>query len=299
MDLPDRIASSRSPFDLDDVDAYERWREQKLEAHPKGVEALIVEIGDPRRLAPAEHAAILERCRRANMAIYVGAKAEEPQRDSVRAMGAHFGLLRLDHNRGADDDAITSLTVQSDALHRGYIPYTDRPIAWHTDGYYNRAEHQIHGLLLHCVRPAASGGDNDLLDHEIAYILLRDRNPEHLRALMHPQAMTIPANLDDTQRSRPDQPGPVFSVRPDGHLHMRYTDRKRNILWRDDPLTLEAVASLKDILHTATPWHFHARLEAGWGLISNNVLHTRTGFKDGERPRLLYRARYYDRIQGT
>jgi len=34
-------------------------------------------------------------------------------------------------------------------------------------------------------------------------------------------------------------------------------------------------------------------------VISNNVLHTRTGFADGATPRLLYWARYYDRIAGT
>ncbi|MCP5430235.1 MAG: taurine catabolism dioxygenase TauD, partial [Chromatiaceae bacterium] len=39
----------------------------------------------------------------------------------------------------------------------------------------------------------------------------------------------------------------------------------------------------------------------GWGLISNNVLHDRSGFEDDPDParkRLLYRARYYDRIRG-
>jgi hypothetical protein len=59
------------------------------------------------------------------------------------------------------------------------------------------------------------------------------------------------------------------------------------------------VAHLKDVLHRQTPWHVSARLASGWGLISNNVLHTRTGFEDGAVPRLLYRARYYDRIDGT
>jgi hypothetical protein len=299
MYQPSPADTPTSPFDLDRPDAYTRWREDKLAAHPTHIEDLIVEVRDPRRLTPAEHGAILERCRRANMAIYVGATGEDADKDIVRELGGQFGLLRLDHNRGADEDAITSLKVQSDALHRGYIPYTDRPIAWHTDGYYNTPEHQIHGLVLHCVHPAASGGENDLLDQEIAYILLRDADPEYVRALMHPQAMTIPANLDDSERLRPDQPGPVFSVRPDGRLHMRYTDRKRNILWRDDSLTAEAVTRLKDVLHSGSPWHFRGRLEAGWGLVSNNVLHTRTGFTDGERPRLLYRARYYDRIVGT
>jgi hypothetical protein len=294
-----RAAPPPSPFDLDRPDDYARWREAKLAAHPTRIDDLVVEISDPRRLTAAEHDAILARCRRANMAIYVSRIGEDPDKDTVRALGERFGLRRLDHNRGADEDAITSLKVQTDALHKGYIPYTDRPIAWHTDGYYNDAAHQIHGLLLHCVHPAASGGENDLLDHEIAYILLRDKDPELVRALMHPEAMTIPANRDDSERLRPDQPGPVFSVRPDGRLHMRYTDRKRNIRWRDDPLTADAVNCLKDILHTPSSWHFRGLLAAGWGLISNNVLHTRAGFTDGERPRLLYRARYYDRIAGT
>jgi hypothetical protein len=33
--------------------------------------------------------------------------------------------------------------------------------------------------------------------------------------------------------------------------------------------------------------------------LCNNVLHTRSGFKDREHQRLLYRARYFDRIAGT
>jgi hypothetical protein len=35
------------------------------------------------------------------------------------------------------------------------------------------------------------------------------------------------------------------------------------------------------------------------GLVCNNVLHDRSGFRDGAtRKRLVYRARYYDRIAG-
>jgi len=292
-------AAYPSPFDLDRTDLYAHWREMKLTGHPTRLDELVVEVRDPRRLSDTEHAAILERCRRANMAIYTSSTDEDPDKDIIRLLGTQFGLHRLDRNRGADEDAITSLKVQSDALHAGYIPYTDRPIAWHTDGYYNDARHQIHGLILHCVHPAASGGENALLDHEIAYILLRDRNTDYIRALMHPHAMTIPANRVDGKELRPAQTGPVFSVRPDGRLHMRYTDRKRNIVWRDDPLTKEAIAALKDILHNDGEYHFQGRLEAGWGLICNNVLHTRTRFEESGRPRLLYRARYYDRIKGT
>jgi hypothetical protein len=288
-----------SPFALDHPDAYARWRDARLARAPTRLEELLVEVADPRRLTPAEHAAILDRCRRANMAIYAGGSGGDPDKELVRALGAQFGLNRLDHNMGADEDAITSLKIQTDAGHRDYIPYSNKPIAWHTDGYYNTPEHWIHGLLLHCVQPAAEGGANALLDHEIVYILIRDEDPELLRALMHPQAMTIPANLVDGEVVRPEQTGPVFSVTPGGHLHMRYTDRKRNIVWRDDPLTNAALACLRAVLNGHSNWHLEGRLEAGWGLVSNNVLHTRTAFEDGPKPRLLYRARYYDRLSGT
>jgi hypothetical protein len=288
-----------SPFDLDRPDAYARWREERLGRAPTRLADLIVEVADPRRLTATEHAAILDRCRRANMAIYAGGTGDDPDKELVRALGAQFGLHRLDHNMGADEDAITSLKVQSDAAHRHYIPYSNKPIAWHTDGYYNTPEHQIQGLLLHCVQPAASGGTNALLDQEIAYILVRDKDPDYIRALMHPQAMTIPANLAEGKLVRPEQTGPVFSITPAGHLHMRYTDRKRNVVWRDDPLTTSALACLREVLHGQTPWHLEGLLRPGWGLISNNVLHTRAGFEDGPRPRLLYRARCYDRLAGT
>jgi hypothetical protein len=287
------------PFDLDDDDTYQRWKERKLASAPTALADLVVEIGDPRTLSDAEHDAILERCRRANMAIYIGTTGDDPDKAIPVTLGARFGLHRLDHNRGADEDAVTSLTVQTDAAHRDYIPYSNRPIAWHTDGYYNTPERQIHGLLLHCVQPAETGGENALLDLEIAYILVRDRSLDHIRALMHPACMTIPANIVDGIELRREETGPVFSIRPDGRLHMRYTDRSRNIAWREDPSTTTAVSCLKEILRTPSPWHLAGRLESGWGLISNNLLHTRTGFTDGPKPRLLYRARYYDRIEGT
>jgi hypothetical protein len=290
------------PFDLADSEAYARWRDARLAAAPTRLGDLLVELDDPRRPSDAEHAAILERCRRANMALYASPTAGEADKSIPARLGERFGLRRLDHNPGADDDAISSLAVQSDALHSGYIPYTNRPIAWHTDGYYNPPGRQIHGLILHCVRPAAAGGANRLLDPELIYIQVRDRDPEYIRALMHPECLTIPANQAGGAGGREDRgevSGPVFSVGRDGHLHLRYTDRSRSIAWRDDPLTAAAVDWLKACLHGPNPHAFEARLEAGWGLICNNVLHTRSGFDDGPQGRLLYRARYYDRIAGT
>ncbi|MCB1775578.1 MAG: TauD/TfdA family dioxygenase [Gammaproteobacteria bacterium] len=293
---------STNPFDLGNDAAYQAWREHKLAQAPRALDELVVEVGDPGRLSDAEHAAILERCRRANMALYVSQLGEREGTEIVRECGRQFGLQRLDHNRGAETDAVTALTVRSDALHSPYIPYTDRPIHWHTDGYYNRLDLQNHALLLHCVRPAARGGENALIDHELVYLLMRDADPGHIHALMQEDAMMIPRNVVDGVELRPDRTGPVFMVTADGRLHMRYTMRKRNVVWKDDPAVTAAVSWLEALLNGDSPYILRGTLQPGWGLVSNNVLHDRSGFDDADDParkRLLYRARYYDRIAGT
>lgn len=290
------------PFDLDADAAYRRWRDTKLEHYPRSVDELVVEVSDPRRLSRGEKARIIELCRRANMALYASPLGENPDKAIPRELGRQLGLTRLDSNLCADDDGITSLTVVQDGGHSRYIPYTDRPIHWHTDGYYNDPRRQIQGLLLHCVRPALRGGENALLDFEAAYILTRDKNPDYIRALMDPAAMTVLANVRDGRVIRPTRVGPVFSVTRDGRLHMRYTRRTRNIRWKNDPVTRRAVAFLESLLDDDSPYVFRATLQPGQGLISNNVLHDRSGFEGAApagRGRLLYRARYYERIAGT
>ena len=285
-----------NPFDLEDADAYLRWRDHKLAAAPRSVDELIVEVRDPRELSPGEHAALTERVRRCNMAIY----ASPPDIEDThipRLLGRQFGLERLDANWLAGEDGVSEIRISDNGTRQHYIPYTDRPIKWHTDGYYNPQERQIRGMVLHCVRPAASGGSNRLMDHEMAYLLLREANPEHVRALMRPDAMLIPERVDETDGVRPAQSGPVFSVDNGGNLHMRYTARTRSIVWKQDATTLAAVAALENLLASASPHIHQATLAAGMGLLCNNVLHDRAAFTDdAAHPRLLYRARYLDRV---
>ena len=46
-----------------------------------------------------------------------------------------------------------------------------------------------------------------------------------------------------------------------------------------------------------SPYIHRVTLQPGMGLLCNNVLHDRSAFTDDPaRPRLIYRARYYDRI---
>ena len=296
-----------SPFHLGNEDAYAAWREQKLLSHPTRLDELVVEVANPLALTDDERAALRQRCARANMAIYVTKSLEDdviPDTSLVATLGHQFGLHRLDQNLYADDDGISALQVSAQPRQHDYIPYSRRAISWHTDGYYNPPERNVHGMVLHCARPAAQGGENALMDHEMLYLQIRDENPDYIAALMQDDVMTIPANIEDGVEIRPEQTGPVFSVShsgdsDSGHLHMRYTARTRSIVWKTDPGTQAAVECLKRLLTEDSPYCFKKRFAAGEGIISNNVLHTRTAFEDdpaAQQGRLVYRARYYDRV---
>ncbi len=289
------------PLTPDRTVAYSHWRERKLARYPRRAEDLIVEVRDPRNLSDSEVDKILRVCGTANMAVYASSLAGVADKDIARRMGARLGLTRLHTNPLADEDGISSLETTSEKSALGFIPYSNRRLLWHTDGYYNAPEKRIHAFILHCVRPAATGGENRLLDPEIAYILLRDADSEFTRALSVPDAMTIPAHAPNGAELRPTQTGPVFSVNG-GALHMRYTARTRSIEWRSNDTTRAAVQFLNHILDADSPHVFSLRLAGGQGLICNNVLHNRSAYTDDPAPgmgRLVYRARYLDRSAGS
>jgi hypothetical protein len=292
-----------SPFDLTEERSYQRWREWKLSNYPRNTSDLVVRIANPFRLSEAEHEALLQCCRKANAAIYQITEGDISDKALVSALGRQFGLMRLDRNLRADEDSITALRIMPEEEHTRYIPYTNRPLNWHTDGYYNPPEEQVRGVVLHCVSDAAQGGDNVYLDHEIAYLQLRDENPDYVSALMQPDAMTIPANTEAGVELRPTQAGPVFSVDAQtGSLQMRYTARTRSIVWKEDAGTRMAADFLSELLAGESSWLFRHHLGPGQGIICNNILHRREAFVDDAangQTRLLYRARFYDRIRGT
>ena len=212
---------------------------------------------------------------------------------------ARFGLSRLDHHLCANADGVSELTTASSGRRVGYVPYSHHSLSWHTDGYYNERSKQVRAVVLHCAQDATTGGENALLDPEIAYIRLRDANPAFITAFEHPACMTIPANIENGREIRPEVSGPVFSYEnSSGFLHMRYSARKKNIRWRDDQTTTAAREFLSELLADEAGPILRYKLQPGQGLISNNVLHNRTAFEDGQsHKRLLYRARFFDRIE--
>jgi len=295
------MTAAASPFALDNETGYRAWRDARLAAYPRSVDELVVPLADPRHLTSAEFAALENRCARANMAIYSAPHLPAADKSVPRLLGQQLGLVRLEGNYLADEDGLSSITPSDDAgssVRGDFIPYTHKPINWHTDGYYNALDRRILGMTLHCAQDAETGGENALLDHEIAYLQLRDVNPDYIDALMQPDAMTIPARMDEDNVARPEQSGPVFAIDPaEGFLVMRYTARTRSIVWKNDAVTQAAVRTLADIL-ASSEYILTARLRPGMGLICNNVLHTRSGFSDSpDHRRLLYRGRYYDRLR--
>lgn len=279
---------------------YQQWQQDKLAAAATAGD--VHPIDNPDNPSAEQIAAIAQQVTQCGFALYRLPEGFTASRQWLIDFGEHFGLRRLDSNLCSDPDSISTLRDSGDNQRkRGYIPYTNRPLNWHTDGYYNPPDQQIGAFLLHCEQDAASGGENGLMDPELAWLRLHDENPRWVEALSHPEAMSIPPNIEDGKEIHGWMTGPVFSARADGKgIHMRYTARKRNIRWRDDATTLAALTFLQNLLESeenGVIWH---RLAPGEGVISNNALHCRKGFENGSgKQRLYYRARYFDYIKRT
>jgi hypothetical protein len=262
----------------------------------------LLAIESPAALSNAEQQAMRQSCARQNFCLFHIATPLSDPETQLDAMGRQIGLDARDHNLCAEDSGVTAITVKETATDHNYIPYTDRPLGWHTDGYYNPPTQQVSAMLLYCANPAAQGGANAFLDHQIAYIRMRDENPDWIRAMMAPDALTIPANHESGRKTRPDSVGPVFRVRPDGELHMRYSARQRFVHWKDDRLTRDAAAFLLALFEAGDEHMVRYRLRAGEGVLNNNILHRRDGFRDDPGTtgrRLYFRARYYQRLGST
>lgn len=290
---------------LSDTGAYAAWRNWKLDRARAALTADPVPIDSLAAPGVQARAALAARCDAVNFALYrVTRPATDPDslRTELRRFAGCFGLEIAERHRSAGSEGIVALKPDPDARQRGYIPYSSRAMNWHTDGYYNAPGDRISGFVLHCVRPAAAGGENQILDPEIVYIRLRDRDPELVRALMHPEILSIPENREPDGRLRPVSTGPVFYPDPgSGRLQMRYTARTRSVAWRDDPASRAAEQALRGLLEQGDPLVQTLRLAAGEGILNNNVLHNRTGFDpapgaDGSR--LIYRVRFRNRVQG-
>ena len=291
------------PSNLYNNETYLRWRDEKLASYPANIEDLTVTVEDPNAPTGQEIEALIDNCRKANMSIYLGPEQIVEDKSIPINLGTSLGLKQVDGSLTTEEDGVSELAVADNGEKSTYIPYTDKSLGWHTDGCYNDADHLVHGFLLHCVRAAPEGGENFLLDPEITYILLRDEEPNFIDGLMQPNALTIPANIENGKVIRNEQIGPALSINPKSNaLHLRYTGRKTYVTWLDDSRVTGALEFLQQILNSDINYIFRLKLKPGSGLVGNNVLHGRTKFVDGEgqdSKRLIYRIYYRDRIANT
>lgn len=287
---------------LDFEHHYSEWRNQRIRHWPKQADFIPVE--NAFKPSSQELLKLRTHCQNTNFALY----ATDPHNSSKEAIRKLVGFLHmrdLDQNLCADNDAITTLETMDLGRAGGYIPYSNKALNWHTDGYYNQKNQHIRSFLLHCAQCAAQGGESALINHELLYIHLYDQNPDYLKALMQTDAMTIPANVENGIEIRPAQSGPVFyRDKLTNQLQMRYTARTRSISWKQNPLLHDALACIEEYLQANNELVLRLTLQPGQGLICNNILHSRSAFEDtpstngqwASGKRILYRARSYNRL---
>ena len=279
-------------YDLNTEEDYQKWREEKLAAYPENLGDLVVELGDMTGITATEKSKILELVERANMCVYSAGSAELTM-DSLVSLGNQLGISDTDKStRHSQSDELTASGILGKA-----IPFTSRHVRWHTDATYYGSDKTIQSLFLLCKRPAVEGGANQVLDHEIMYILLRDKAPETLRVLMEQDCFKY--KNPKTGEISDQLGGKVFWTNADGQLCHRFSFRKMDMAWSEEPEVLAARDVLEAMMLDESEYVIEGRLETGLGLVSNNVLHTREKLVDSDddaAKRLLFRSRFYDRV---
>jgi len=279
-------------FDLNSDEDYQQWREEKLAAYPDNIGDLVVELGDMTALTNTEKTKIQELIELANMCVFTSGSAPINM-DSLLSIGEQLGVTHTDKSvRHSKSDELTNSGILNKA-----IPFSTRHVRWHTDATYYGSDKTIQSLFLLCKRPAIEGGNNKVLDNEILYIHLRDKEPEALKILMRDDCFMY--KNPKTGEISKDLGGKVFWINPEGQLCYRFSFRKMDMAWSEDSDVLAARDTLESLILNESEYVIEGRLEAGMGLASNNVMHTREKLIDSDdeaSQRLLFRTRFYDRI---
>ena len=264
-----------------------RWAEEKERNIPHNIDGIIVNIHDINNVKISEIAKIKETINKCNSCIYSSKIALKSNTNLLKFVES-IGMKTYDRNNIESNEISTITPLENNKIN--YIPYTDKSLNWHTDGYYDKKS--IFSWLLHCVHPATHGGENYLLDHELAlreYVLRYD----DINNLMSEDALTIPESKDT---SRSEISTYIFSIKNQyKKLHMRFSMRKDNI--GTSPKAGDAVTKLKEIIENdCAKYSLTYKLQKNEGIITNNILHGRKAFKDDKVKRKLLRIRSYERL---
>ena len=271
---------------------YKRWADKKLQGFSNKLDDLIVEIDNPNAISKSEKNIMLKTINQHNIVFFQINKGTLNLKSSIKALASQIGLGNYEIDSKSDNDGLTEIKIHNSMKPSAeYIPYTDKQLNWHTDGYYNNEKNLILSWLLFCKSQSENGGMNKYMDHEIAYILF-NKNFDNIDDLMLHNAYRIPENKL-TGRKAVDNA--IFSFIKN-KLYMKFSMREKNIIWNDK--SKEATNNLKDIINSSKKYHISHKFSEGQGVITNNIIHMRTSFTNLEKKnRLLYRLRSKKRME--
>ncbi len=282
---------------LDNIDDYKYWRDNKLENASSSIQDCIVEISNPENLSSSEKSKIKSLCDNNNFALFTIPKQDDYQ-DTINSINHQFDLDEFDEHLYVGDKGLASIANTKNKQQGEFIPYTNKAIGWHSDGYYNSYKKRIRAFSLFCASPAKAGGSNSWIDPHMIYIHLYEDNPDMVKALTNNKAMTIPEHKIDGLVRREISIGPIFFIDDmTNELYIRYTQRKKNIEFANSTEVRQAVEILDNFLASNSIYHFNHTMQEAQGMLCNNVLHNRSGFTDDpNKPRLMLRGRFFSRI---
>ena len=195
---------------LENETEYKNWRQTKLELYPLNINKFSIPL-DINNFQKRDLDLIKFNMNKYNFALY-NFKTELTNNE-LENFCTMLDLNNSISNLFSDSKNISDIKDHKDTNNNQigeYIPYTNKPLNWHTDGYYYPLDNSVKSFLLHCVNPAHRGGENLLLDHEILYILIRDHNPSYIKILMENNIMGIPRNKNNAESTNIN--GPVFFI---------------------------------------------------------------------------------------
>ena len=196
-------------------------------------------------------------------------------KEELLAFARVFGNV-LPHDR-ADKDGVAPITPMEG--YADYLGTTSQPHYPHSDGTFN--SEAPHTAILYCERQAQEGGMSHVISGKAAHAYLASMDPDGLKELYAPDAMTV-TRADKTATR------PVFSHHGDlTRIAFRYdTVAKVEV----KPEARRAFELLRGFVRD--PGNiFEFRLEPKQLFVVDNtaVLHGRTEFASSD-PRLLYRV---------
>ena len=273
------------------IEDYKRWEDKKLESFTNNTDELTVQIANPNKISKPEKSMVISSLCQNNLVFFKIDNSKYRDQSSIKNLALQVGLGNYEFDSKSDLDGLTE--ISNNNTNTGmteYIPYTNKELNWHTDGYYNDDQNSINAWLLFCQTQAEDGGLNKFLDHEIAYILFNQKS-SRLNDLMLNNTYNIPKNL---MTNRPEINNPVFKFNIQ-RISFNSSKIKKNIIWNSS--SIEASDILKTIIKDSSKYHIVKRLSEGEGVITNNVIHMRTAFTNSKnKNRLLYRLRSKKRV---